>query len=184
MESALLLKKPEGNLKSYPVFRRLVEETLLRGQQKIEQQKVLTYWQTGAYINEHVRLNDARAEYGKQVLAKLSRDVKVHESVLRRLAQFAAKFPDNPIRAGRRESARSPRPLWKNAPGKMLSWTHFRLLITIEDDRLRYRLAERAARGGWPADKLLRFQNKKGEGADPYPKVDEAPLHEENSLPA
>ena len=152
--TAVFVKKTKEDLKSYPVLRRRVEETLLRGQQRIEAAKLQSYWHTGASINEHVRLNGARAEYGKQVTLKLSEDIKIHDSVLRRLAEFAAKIPEKLIRAARHKSGPNPHQIEKKLKGKPLFWTHFRILITLEDDRTRYQLAEKAERGGWSTDRL------------------------------
>ncbi|MBI3313736.1 MAG: hypothetical protein HYZ83_05835 [Candidatus Omnitrophica bacterium] len=148
------LPKTNASLKSYAVLRRVVEETLLVGQQRIEALKVQTYWRTGASINEHVRLNGARAEYGKKVLLTLGRDLDLDESVLGRCSRFHEKFPHLKIQATWPELPANPRQIEKNASGKPLSWSHFRILITIENDRVRNRLAERAAHGNWTVERL------------------------------
>lgn len=142
------------DLAVYSVLRERVRETLIWGQRQIDALKIQSYWQTGSYINEHVRLNGGRAEYGKQVLVKLGRDLDLDESVLDRAAKFAEKFPDFEIPATWQELPRIPRQIEKNGPRNLLSWSHYRILITVEDDRRRYRLAERAERGGWTVARL------------------------------
>ncbi len=93
-----------------------VRETLILGQRRIEALKAGTYWDTGFYINEHLRRNEARAEYGKQVFLKLSRDTGFHVRVYERCARFAEKFPNFKIPAGRPELPGTPRQIEKVAP--------------------------------------------------------------------
>jgi endonuclease YncB( thermonuclease family) len=123
---------------SYAVLRKKVEETLLLGQQRIEEAKVQTYWQTGRYINEHVRVNGGRAEYGKKVTLRLSEDLDIDDSVLRRCAEFADLFPDYKICAARHK----------------LTWAHYRALITVPDEKKRLALADQASKGEWSSREL------------------------------
>src|SRR3972149_6619750 len=95
--------------KTYAELKRRVEETLLTGQRRIEQAKVLTYWETGRLINAHVLLNGERASYGSQVLARLARDLETARTTLYQCTQFARYFPI--IRHG-----------------GQLVWAHYRLL--------------------------------------------------------
>lgn len=149
-------KEIKNGLAAYRVLRERVREVLILGQRQIDAFKVQTYWRAGSYINEHVRLNGNRAEHGRQVLLKLGRDLDLDESVLRRSAEFAEKFPDLEIRATWHELPGSPRQIEKSAPRNLLSWSHYRLLITVEDERRRYGLAERAKRSGWTVERLER----------------------------
>ena len=48
---------------SYAALRHKVKETLLLGQQKIDQAKVRTYWETGRLIDQHILQQKERAEY-------------------------------------------------------------------------------------------------------------------------
>ncbi|OGX11928.1 MAG: hypothetical protein A2351_02565 [Omnitrophica bacterium RIFOXYB12_FULL_50_7] len=123
---------------TYAALRKKVEETLLLGQQRIEEAKVQIYWNTGRYINEHVRVNDGRAEYGKKVVLRLSGDLEIDDSVLRRCAEFANLFPDYKICAARHK----------------LTWAHYRALITIPDEKKRLALADQASKEDWPSREL------------------------------
>lgn len=123
------------SLKLYSVLKSRVYETLLKGQQRIEREKVLIYWNTGKLINEHVRLNGGPAEYAQKVMLKLEKDLGVDETILRRTAQFQAAFP---IRAGWRE----------------LAWSHYRALIPVKDESERNRLADLAASKHWKSEDL------------------------------
>ena len=83
----------------------------------------LLYWHIGKRINEEV-LENQRAEYGKQIVSTLSRQLTeeygkgFNEKNLRRMMQFAELFPDFQIVA----------PL-----ARQLSWSHFLILFPIKD---------------------------------------------------
>lgn len=125
-----LALKPASTSKDliqYSQLRRKIEETLLTNQRKIESLKVRTYWQTGRYINEHIRLNNSRADYGKKVLLRLAQDLDLEETVLIRCASFARTFPKIP--AARQE----------------LTWAHYRTLATVTDGTQRMKLVKEAS---------------------------------------
>lgn len=86
--------------------------------QKIEAQKVRTYWETGRLINEYVATRipagKERAEYDKQIVEDLARDLEITDSVLYQCMRFAAQF--------------------KKVAARPLSWAHYRTLITVEDE--------------------------------------------------
>ena len=123
------------SISSYAALRNKVRETLLLGQQKIDQARVQTYWQTGRDINEHVLANGGRAEYGKEVILKLSKDLDVGDELLYRCSRFAEQFPISSS--------------WRK-----LSWSHLRALCRVSDDRKRLELTQQAARNQWPSDVL------------------------------
>jgi len=133
---------------TYAVLRRQVEETLLLGQRKIEQAKVETYWRTGQLIHEHILHHDSRREhYGKQVIERLAKELDVSDSVLWRCLRFARSFK---ILAARQES-------FVNSP----SWTHFRELIKVPDEKDRIEFMQRAQKTDWTSRELV----QKGKGA-------------------
>lgn len=127
---------PRG-LRGYAQLLKDVRKTLLHGQQKIEEQKVLTYWQTGRHIHRYVLDHKERAEYGKEIVLKLSRDLEVGDELLYRCLRFAERFPS--ISSARRK----------------LSWTHYRELLAVPDQKERIKLAEEAARREWTTDQLI-----------------------------
>ena len=81
------------------------------------------YWSVGKRINDEV-LGNERAEYGKQIVVSLARQLSDEfgkgwgEKQLRQCMQFATIFPDNEIVYALRIQ---------------LSWTHIRTLIYMED---------------------------------------------------
>ncbi|MBI4357986.1 MAG: thermonuclease family protein [Candidatus Omnitrophica bacterium] len=139
--------KRNASLKHYSVLKDRVRQTLLAGQREIEREKVLIYWNTGKLINEHVRLNNGRADYAERVILRLEADLGIDETVLRRTAQFQAAFP---IRA----------------PGRELTWSHYKALLPVKDESERKRLAELAESKRWNwqelAERIQQTRYQKG----------------------
>jgi len=83
----------------------------------------MLYWQIGNRINEEI-LQNKRAEYGKQIVATLWRQLakeygnSFSEKNLRRMMQFAEVFPDKEIVV---------------SLIRQLSWTHILAVIPIKD---------------------------------------------------
>jgi predicted nuclease of restriction endonuclease-like (RecB) superfamily len=80
------------------------------------------YWNIGRRINSDV-LDNERAEYGKEIVATLSRQLEkefgkgFEQKNLRRMMQFAAAFPDRGNVA---------------TLSRQLSWSHFKELIPLD----------------------------------------------------
>ena len=83
----------------------------------------MLYWQIGKRINQEI-LKDQRAEYGKQIIATLAKQLTTEygnsfaDKNLRRMVQFAQIFPDYEIVV---------------SVIRQLSWTHLLAIIPIED---------------------------------------------------
>jgi len=125
----------------YAKLRDQVKSTLLSGQQRIEHEKVRTYWETGRLIKEHVLLQKDRADYGKEVITKLSQDLDVGDDLLYRCLRFARQFSNS---AG-----------WRN-----LSWSHLRVLSRIDDSGKRLQMTQQAFQREWTAEDLQREVKK------------------------
>lgn len=142
---------------TYAELKARVRETLILGQQRIEAARVVTYWRTGWHIQTHLLANQRRAGYGQQVLDRLAEDLGVDESVLRRCLNFAQRLPKlfspEPIPATWQESSQPLAPSRDN-PKARLTWSHYRALLSIENDRRRNALLEQAAREEWPVAEL------------------------------
>ena len=99
----------------------------------------MLYWHIGERINREI-LGNQRAEYGKQIVATLARQLKqefgkgYEEKSLRRMMQFANLFPDPNIVA----------PL-----ATQLSWSHFVEVIPLKDDIQREFYLTMAAEEHW-----------------------------------
>lgn len=104
------------------------------------------YWQLGHRVLTEV-LQGKRAEYGAQIVAAVGRQLEARhgrgfgEKNLRRMVQFAEVFPSAEIVA---------------ALLRQLGWTHFTLLIPIEDPLKRGFYAEMCRIEGWSTRMLRR----------------------------
>ena len=126
---------------TYKGLVRAIREMRTASQARIEvvarQEKVREAWETGRLIQEHILLNQSRAEYGKQVIIKLAKDLGTSETELNYMVEFARESPIRP------------------APGE-LSWTHYRELLSINDVQKRTEIADEASREGWTQSELRR----------------------------
>ena len=163
---------PDPAPATYAQLKARVRETLILGQQRIEAARVITYWRTGWHIQTHLLANQ-RAGYGQQVLERLARDVGVDESVLRRCLHFAQRLPNlfsrEPIPAARQESSQLLAPSMDD-PKARLTWTHYRALLSVEDDRRRDALLRQAVRHEWPVSELaarIRREASRSDRPDP-----------------
>lgn len=84
---------------------------------------VTLYWHIGRRIHQNI-LKEKRAEYGEKIIAALGRQLEIEfgrgftAKNLHRMVQFAEVFPDEQIVAALR---------------RQLGWTHFRMLIPMEN---------------------------------------------------
>ncbi len=137
------MPKPPPTPNGYPALRQQVAAALLEGQRRIEEAKVQTYWRAGKLISAHILSHGSRSEhYGQEVIEKLSRDLKISDSVLWRCVRFVRSFKN--ILAARPESLPA------------LTWTHYRTLITVPDEESRRDFMLRAEKSGWSTDELIR----------------------------
>ena len=105
-------------------LRKIIEQA--RGRVAVTANYMLSimYWQIGKRINTEV-LNNKRAEYGKQIVASVSRQLREEygskgfdEKNIHRMMQFAQAFPDEQIVASLM---------------RQLSWTHILQVLSIKD---------------------------------------------------
>lgn len=111
----------------------------------------MLFWNVGKRINEDI-LQNKRADYGKRIVPTLS--VQLSEKYgknfelrnLRRMMQFAEKFPDIEIVA----------PLVRQ-----LSWAHFKELIPLKEEKVRLFYAQEAAERHWGKRELRQSIERK-----------------------
>ncbi|MGF1565782.1 MAG: YhcG family protein [Flavobacteriales bacterium] len=108
---------------------------------------VHAYWSIGKLIFEEELDGKERAEYGSQLLNQLAKKLQnlygkgFDESNLRHMRNFYCTFP--------KQDALRPE----------LSWTHYRLLLKVNDDRARQYYALEAATQQWSTRALQRQIN-------------------------
>jgi len=113
-------------------IRRLIETARQNVAIAVNTGLTILYWQIGNRISQGI-LKQKRAEYGKEIVATLSRQLtndfgnNFNEKNLRRVIQFAEVFPDKEIVV---------------SLIRQLSWTHFIALIPLKDDLQRDFYAE------------------------------------------
>ena len=103
---------------------------------------VQAYWKIGRIIVEHEQDGSLRAEYGKEVLQRLSAQLT---------AEFGKGFDVRNLRNMRSFYALFPN--W-NAVRSELTWTHYRVLLRVEDVVARNWYIEECIRSGWSSRQL------------------------------
>ena len=125
-------------------LRALISSSRQKASAAVNASLTFMYWQIGHRINQEV-LGGERAEYGKQIVVTLARQLTnefgrgFSDKQLRRMMQFAEVFPDQKIVAT----------LWRQ-----LSWSHFRPLISMKDPLQREFYAQMCRIEGWSVREL------------------------------
>ena len=113
-------KELKINDKLFSEIKRIIDEGKHQVAQAVNVSLTATYWHIGKRINDEV-LNNKRADYGKQIVASLGRQLTNEygsgflSKNLRHMMKFAEVFPDNQI---------------VSSLMRQLSWTHFNELET------------------------------------------------------
>ena len=123
--------------KTFADLVRQVRDALLTGQLNVDRTYLETYRHTGLLIDAHLLLFKERADYGAQVIPRLARALGVGDRLLYRCLQFVREYP---ILSGRTE----------------LAWTHYRVLMEVQDKAQRKALESEARKNRWKAEELER----------------------------
>ena len=125
-----------------------IKETLLQSRNQaysaVNFAMVQAYWQIGRIIVEHEQNGSLRADYGKNVLQDISEKLQQEFgngfSVrnLQQMKKFYAMFPNT------------------NALRSQLTWTHYRLLLRVDDETARNWYIEECVRSAWSSRQLER----------------------------
>lgn len=119
------MKKQLDNNHLFLSIKQIVDSTRQETSQVINAALTILYWNIGDLINKDI-LKGKRATYGQEVIEKLSEQLtneygnrSFQVKNLRRMMQFAERYPDFQIVA---------------SLVRQLSWTHFTILIPIQND--------------------------------------------------
>ncbi len=115
-----------------------IAKGLERAKEAYNQQKLITYWRIGEAISKHLLENKTRADYGRQLYARLSQDLSIGERLLYQITQFYNAYPNL-------------------KPSQNLNWSHYRVLTSIKDERQRNILEHKAANENWSKRELESF---------------------------
>jgi len=106
----------------------LIEQSQQEVVSQVNSSLTMLFWHIGSRINQSI-LQNKRAEYGKQIVVTLSRQMKdkygrsFDEKNLRRMLQFADQFNDEEIVV---------------TLSRQLSWSHFLVLLPIKMQKQNY----------------------------------------------
>ncbi len=141
----------------YKQIAELIAESRKQVRTAVNTTMVITYWNIGKIIVEDELKGEKRAEYGKETLRHLSEKLTAEfgegydERNLRYMRQFFIFFP---IRNA--VSSKSPLP---NSVSTELSWTHYRHLLKVEDEKARQWYMKEAISENWSTRALERQIN-------------------------
>lgn len=122
----------------------LIRQARQQAVRAVDAIQVQTCWEVGRHIVEFEQGGQARATYGKKLLANLANGLTVEfgkgfdERNLRHMRAFYQSFP-----------------IW-NALRSELSWTHYRTLLKVESDSARHWYMNEAATQNWSTRALER----------------------------
>ena len=136
------LKPFNSNL--YGAIRQVLETARRSAYKAVNFAMVQAYWQIGRLIVEDEQKGEVRAEYGKKVLEELAR---------RLTAEFGKGFDASNLRYMRLFYQAFPK---CDALRHELSWTHYRLLLRVENQNARDWYMNEAAAENWSSRQLER----------------------------
>lgn len=135
------------NQNLYIEISRLIQEARSKVVQSVNWTMVITYWEIGRRIVEEEQHGENKAEYGKFLIKNLSEKLSEEfgkgfgERELRRMRQFYCYFPI------------------RDAVRPELFWTHYRLLLRVEDERARQFYMNESVDCSWSTRQLERQIN-------------------------
>jgi predicted nuclease of restriction endonuclease-like (RecB) superfamily len=113
----------------------------------VDNQRVLMYWQIGKIIFEEQQQGKDRAEYGKYLIKSISNEFQPQFGTgfsvrqLERYRQFYRQFPI------------------ASALRSQFNWTHYKLLLSIEDQNKKEFYIDEAEKNNWTSRQLERQIN-------------------------
>ncbi len=134
--------KKKDNL--YDAIRQVLETARQSAYRAVNFAMVQAYWQVGRLIVEDEQNGSRRAEYGKKVLAELAE---------RLTAEFGKGFDSRELRRMRQFYLLFQK--W-DAVRPELSWTHYRLLLRVENEPARNWYMNEAVSENWSSRQLER----------------------------
>ncbi len=124
-----------SNVETYDQLIKAIRQAQAASGQRMQQEKVRLAWETGKLINEYILKNKERADYDKQVILRLAKDLGSSERELYYMLEFARSYPILPTSAE-------------------LTWSDYRALLDLNDPKQREELAARAKEGKWDVDRI------------------------------
>jgi predicted nuclease of restriction endonuclease-like (RecB) superfamily len=147
-KSAKLPQKLEGYGELLRDIQSILQRGLSKAYQAVDNLKVQTYWQIGERIVREELAHKERADYGKRVIQQLAIDLRISRSLIFEIVQFYRAYSI------------------VHALHGQLSWTHYRLLSSIQQIEERQFYEVQTIRNGWSYRELEhRIKSKEYENA-------------------
>lgn len=133
-----------GNISS------LLEEARRKTVRQINTVMVQTYWRVGCLIVEEEQKGQERAKYGEYLIGRLSKDLTV---------KYGRGFTERNIWAMKQFYTTYPKLHALRAESGLLSWTHYRTLMTVDDVNIRRFYEIETLKNNWSSRELDRQIN-------------------------
>lgn len=124
-----------GYAKLLTDLRKLWETGKAKAQRAVSRQLLQTYWEIGGRIGDE-KLTE-NAGYEKSIMERLADDMRTDITTLYRCVQFHDTYPEVP-------------------KSETLSWSHYRILLTVKGPKERDFYAKEAEERHWTRDQLLK----------------------------
>ncbi|TDH26800.1 DUF1016 domain-containing protein [Segetibacter sp. 3557_3] len=148
----------------YDEIRSIIEQARTTAYRAVNFSMVVAYWNIGRRIVEHEQSGDVKATYGTGTLKQLSKKLTAEfgkgftETNLKYCRQFYLVFP--PVEKSHAARDGSGHGLEKgHALRDELSWTHYRLLLKVENESARKYYMREAIAQNWSTRALERQIN-------------------------
>lgn len=168
--------KPTNDNSLYGQIKLILEEARKSAYRAVNFTMVLAYWEIGRIIVEQEQSGEARALYGQGLLKDLAKKLTEDfgkgytETNLKYFRQFYFAFPppikshavsDESLKAGTKSKSHAVRDKLEKPSvlRKELTWTHYRLLMKVENQKARDYYIEEAIAENWSTRALERQIN-------------------------
>ena len=135
-----LIKIKEKSVEGYKQLLEDIKSILKKGLSKahkaVDNIKVQTYWQIGERIVREELAQEERADYGEELIKKLSNDLNIHERTLYRIWSFYKIYPI------------------LTTVLSELSWSHYLVLINIKNQEERKFYELQSVKESWSVREL------------------------------
>jgi len=165
------MKPTKNTNKLFDRVTAILEQARSNVVRSVNSQMVIAYWLIGCEIVEEEQHGKAQADYGDYIIRDLSRRLSKHYGKgfsvtnLKYFRQFYLAYRDRIPQTGHAARGRLPMPAEKNGHAARdpfdpnLSWTHYRLLLKVENEQARAFYEIEAAKNRWSSRQLERQIN-------------------------
>jgi predicted nuclease of restriction endonuclease-like (RecB) superfamily len=157
--------KPEKPGDLYTQIHSILQEARKSAYRAVNVTMVVAYWEIGKRIVEHEQGGKAKAGYGEGLLKELSQKLTADFGKgftvvsLKNYRQFYLTFPESGKSSALRSQFKKETVQKGHALRAELSWTHYRLLMRVENEKARNYYMQEAIAQNWSSRALERQIN-------------------------